>query len=62
MTWFVVDRAYDDRIVAGPYAIKDTAERVRASMALHPAAGQLDLATATQARLFDDTPYSAVAS
>lgn len=62
MTWFVVDRDNDDRIVAGPFLIEDTAQRLRDSMALHPSARTLEVAEAVEVPLFDSTPFLRVAS
>jgi hypothetical protein len=60
VTYFVVDRDNDDRIVAGPFVLKDTAQQLRDSMALHPSARTLAVAEGVEVPLFDSAPYSGV--
>jgi hypothetical protein len=57
MTYFVVDRDNDDRIVAGPFVLEDTAQRLRDSMAQHPSARTLEVAEGVEVPLFDSTPF-----
>lgn len=61
-THYVVMDRERDKIVAGPYAERFNAERMRDSMALHPSARTLEVAEAVEVPLFDNTPFLRVAS